>query len=95
MINHVYGNMKINILKRFKKFIEMSILFFLSFFYKFNSSQKIIISSAMYAPWLADRTFFKLYSKLKNLTIVDEAGDDASIQTLKDGKKNWFLVNLR
>ena len=27
----------------------------------------------MYAPWRADRTFFKLYSKLKNLTIVDEA----------------------
>ena len=27
----------------------------------------------MYAPWLADTAFFKLYSKLKFLTIVDEA----------------------
>ena len=73
MVNHVYGNTKINILKSFKKFIESTILLFLSFFYKFNSNEKIIISSAMYAPWLADRSFFKLYSKLKYLTIVDDA----------------------
>ena len=27
----------------------------------------------MYTPWLADTIFFKLYSKLKYLTIIDEA----------------------
>lgn len=73
MINHVYGNAKINILKNFKKLIEITILFFLGFFYRFKSNQKIIISSAMYAPWLADKSFFNLFSKLKNFTIIDEA----------------------
>ena len=73
MINHVYGNTKINILKNFKKFIESFIRVILSFFYKFNNNQKIIISSAMYAPWIADKKFFKLFSGLKNLTIIDEA----------------------
>ena len=73
MINHVYGNTKINILKNFKRFIAFTILLFLSVFYKFNKNQKIIISSAMYTPWLADTIFFKLYSKLKYLTIIDEA----------------------
>ena len=73
MINHVYGNRKIKILKNFKKLIENLILFILSFFYKFNKSQKIIISSAMYAPWKDDRFFFNLFSELKELTIIDEA----------------------
>ena len=73
MINHVYGNKKINILKNFKKFIESFIRVILSFFYKFNNNQKIIISSAMYAPWIADKKFFKLFSELKDLTIIDEA----------------------
>lgn len=73
MINHVYGNIRINILKNFKRLIEYFILMILSFFYKFNSNQKIIISSAMYAPWLADKKFFKLYSKLRDHTIIDEA----------------------
>ena len=72
MINHVYGNRKIKILKNFKKLIEDLILFILSFFYKFNKSQKIIISSAMYAPWKDDRFFFNLFSELKELTIIDE-----------------------
>ena len=48
MTNHVYGNRRIKILKSFKKIIEYFILFFLSLFYKFDKSQKIIISSAMY-----------------------------------------------
>ena len=73
MINHAYGNTKIKILKNFKRFIEYSILFFLSFFYKFNKTQKIIISSAMYAPWKDDKKFFNLFSKIKDLTIIDEA----------------------
>ena len=73
MVNHVYGNTKINILKNFKRFIAFAILLFLSVFYKFNKNQKIIISSAMYTPWLADTIFFKLYSKLRYLTIIDEA----------------------
>ena len=72
MINHAYGNTKIKILKNFKKLIENLILFILSFFYKFNKSQKIIISSAMYAPWKDDRFFFNLFSELKELTIIDE-----------------------
>jgi O-methyltransferase len=73
MINHAYGNLKINILKNFKKFIENTIRFFLSFFYSFNDNHKIIISSAMYAPWIEDKSFSRLYSSLKDLTIVDEA----------------------
>ena len=72
MINHPFGNLNINILKNFKKFIEFLIRFFLSIFYNFNSNQKIIISSAMYAPWIADKKFFKLYYNLKNLTLIDE-----------------------
>ena len=60
MINHAYGNIKISILKNFKKIIEITIKFFLSFFYKFNGNQKIIISSAMFAPWLADKEFSRL-----------------------------------
>ena len=73
MVNHVYGNTKIKILKNFKKLIEGSILFFLSFFYKFHKNQKIIISSAMYAPWKDDEKFYNLFSQLKDLTIIDEA----------------------
>ena len=73
MANHVYGNRRIKILKNFKKFIENSILFFLSFFYRFNKNQKIIISSAMYAPWKDDKYFSQLFLQLKNLTIIDEA----------------------
>ncbi len=73
MTNHVYGNRRIKILKSFKKIIEHFILFFLSLFYKFDKSQKIIISSAMYAPWKDDEIFSNLFFKLKNLTIIDEA----------------------
>ena len=73
MIKHVYGNTNIKILKNFKKLIEHTILFFLSFFYKFNKSQKIIISSAIYAPWKDDEKFFNIFSKIKDLTIIDEA----------------------
>lgn len=73
MINHVYGNFKINILKNFKTIIELAIRFFLGFFYKFNDNQKIIISTAVYAPWKEDKFFFRLYTSLKDLTLIDEA----------------------
>ena len=78
MVNHVYGNTKIKILKNFKKLIEYSILFFLSFFYKFNKTQKIIISSAMYAPWKDDEKFF-LKSKTKMSWIQNRFGIDFRI----------------
>ena len=73
MVNHVYGNTKIKILKNFKKLIEFSILFFLSFFYKFNKTQKIIIYSEMYAHWKNEKKFLNLFLKIKDLTIIDEA----------------------
>ena len=72
MIKHLYGNNKIFILKSFKKIIEFSVRFFLSLFYNFKSYQKIIISTAIYAPWIEDKKFFNLFSKIKNLTILDE-----------------------
>jgi len=95
MINHPYGNLKIDMLKNFKKIIEFSIRFFLSFFYNFNKNQKIIISSAMYAPWIDDKSFFKLYSSLKNLTLVDEARAFTlwhSSQSLKYTKGDIFDI---
>ena len=73
MIKHLYGNNKIFVLKTFKKFIEFSIRFFLSLFYKFKYYEKIIISTAIYAPWIEDKKFFNLFSSVKNLTILDEA----------------------
>lgn len=73
MTKHLYGNNKILILKSFKKTIEFVIRFFLSFFYKFKSYQKIIISTAVYAPWIRDKNFYNLFLKIKNLTILDEA----------------------
>lgn len=73
MINHAYGNLKIYLLKNLKKFIELIIRFFLSFFYTFNKSQKIIISSAMHAPWIEDKSFSNIFSSLKDLTLLDEA----------------------
>ena len=73
MIKHLYGNNKIFVLKSFKKIIEFSIRFFLSLFYNFKSYQKIIISTAIYAPWIEDKKFFNLFSSLKDLTILDEA----------------------
>jgi len=72
MINHVYGNKKIKILKYFKILIENTILFCLNFFYKFDKNQRIIISSAMYAPWIEDKNFYNLFSNLNDLTIIDE-----------------------
>ena len=72
MTNHVYGNTKISILKNIKKTIEFVIRFFLSFFYKFKDHQKIIISSAVYAPWLDDKDFSKIYDKVNSLTLLDE-----------------------
>lgn len=73
MIKHLYGNNKIFVLKSFKKIIEFIIRFFLSFFYNFKYYQKIIISTAIYAPWIDDKNFFNLFSTVKNLTILDEA----------------------
>ena len=72
MINHVYGNKKIKILKYFKLLIANTILFCLNFFYKFDKNQRIIISSAMYAPWIEDKNFYNLFSNLNDLTIIDE-----------------------
>ena len=95
MINHPYGNLKIDILKNFKKIIELSIRFFLSFFYNFNNHQKIIILSAMYAPWIEDKSFFRLYLSLKNLTLVDEARAFTlwhSSQSLKYSKGDIFDI---
>ncbi len=95
MINHPYGNLKINILKIFKKVIELSIRFFLSLFYNFNNNQKIIISSAVYAPWIEDKSFFNLYSSLKDLTLVDEARAFTlwhSSQSLKYTKGHIFDI---
>ena len=73
MIKHVYGNNIIFLLKYFKKFVEFFIRLFLSTFYNFKNYEKIIISTAMYAPWIADNKFFKLFLKIQNLTLLDEA----------------------
>ena len=73
MIKHLYGNNKIFVLKSFKKIIEFIIKFFLGFFYNFKYYQKIIISTAIYAPWIDDKNFFNLFIFFKrsaNITIL-------------------------
>jgi O-methyltransferase len=70
---HVYGNKKIFLIKLFKVLIEKTIKSFLSLFYKFNDNQKIIISTAVYAPWIENKEFSLLFKDIKNLTLLDEA----------------------
>jgi O-methyltransferase len=71
-IKHPYGNKKISIIKFIRILIKKSIKFFLSLFFKFEKSDEIIISSAVHAPWLSDKKFKDIFSKVKNLTLLDE-----------------------
>ena len=71
-IKHPYGNNKISVIKFIKNIIKKSIKLILSLFFKFEKSDEIIISSAVHAPWLSDKKFKHIYSKVKNFTLLDE-----------------------
>jgi O-methyltransferase len=70
-IKHPYGNNKIIIIKFIKDLIKKTIKLFLSFFFKFEKSDEIIISSAVHAPWLSDKKFKDIFSRVNSYTLLD------------------------
>lgn len=71
-VEHPYGNTKISITKFTKKFILNFLRFLTNFFFKLDKSDEIIMSSAVHAPWLKDKKFFKFYNLIKDYTLLDE-----------------------
>jgi len=71
-IQHPYGNFRSLLLKNVKKGLQSSIKFVASFFCKFDSYDKIIISSATHAPWLRDLEFINFFKIVKQYTLLDE-----------------------
>lgn len=71
-IKHPYGNKKIVFIKYCKNQIKLFIRFILSFLFKFNKNDQIIISSAVHCPWLEDKKFYKFYRSINKYTLLDE-----------------------
>jgi len=70
-INHPYGNFKIFFTKSVKNLLLESLKFLVNFFYKLDQNDEIIISSAVHAPWLKDKNFYKFYERIKKFTLLD------------------------
>ncbi len=70
-IKHPYGNTKSFLLKFFKNLLQKQLRFFLSFIFKLDNYDEIIISSATHSPWKKDHEFNYFYQKVKNLTLLD------------------------
>ena len=70
-INHPYGNFKITFTKSVKKLLLNLLRFLVNFFYKLDQDDEIIISSAVHAPWLKDKEFYKFYELVKKFTLLD------------------------
>ena len=70
-INHPYGNIKISTTKLFKKLLLNSLKFIVNIFFKLDKNDEIIISSAVHAPWLEDKMFYKFYATIKEFTLLD------------------------
>jgi len=69
---HPLGNFKIRLLKSVSKIFSYLTINFLSFFFKINKkNSEIIISSSFYAPWKEDKKFHKIYTEIKDYTLLD------------------------
>ena len=71
-IKHPYGNTKISITKSLKNLLLNFLRFFVNIFFKLDKHDEIIISSAIHAPWLYDKNFFKFYKLIKEFTLLDQ-----------------------
>jgi O-methyltransferase len=70
-IDHPYGNIKISTTKLTKKLLLYFLKFIVNIFFKLDKNDEIIISSAVHAPWLEDKAFYKFYTSIKDLTLLD------------------------
>ena len=70
-IKHPYGNRQSFFVKFVKKTIQKTIKFFVSFFFKLDQFDEIIISSATHCPWKKDKEFFYFFNKVNNYTLLD------------------------
>jgi len=70
-ISHPYGNFKISFTKSVKKLLLNLLRFLINFFYKLDHDDEVIISSAVHAPWLKDKEFYKFYKLIKEFTLLD------------------------
>ena len=71
-INHPYGNFKSSLFKFCKNLIQYTTRSILSLVCKLKEDDNILISSATHSPWIRDKKFKLFYSKVKNLTLLDE-----------------------
>ena len=55
----------------FKKLLLNSLKFVVNIFFKLDKNDEIIISSAVHAPWLEDKMFYKFYATIKEFTLLD------------------------
>ena len=87
-INHPYGNIKILITKLFKKLLLYFLKLIVNIFFKLGINDEIIISSAVHAPWLEDKIFYKFYTSIKEFTLLDPP----RAYTLWQSSKNLKLL---
>ena len=71
-INHPNGNFKSSLFKFCKNLIQYTTRSILSLVCKLKEDDNILISSATHSPWIRDKKFKLFYSKVKNLTLLDE-----------------------
>ncbi len=70
---HPLGNLKIRFLKSIANIFSYFAINFLSLFFKIDKGKsELIISSSFYAPWKDDEKFIKIYSKIKEYTLLDQ-----------------------
>ena len=88
-IDHPYGNIKVLVTKTVKKLLLNFLKFVVNLFFKLDKNDEIIISSAVHAPWLSDKEFYKFYKSIKKLTLLDPP----RAYTLWQCSKNLRLTN--
>ena len=88
-IDHPYGNLKISLTKSVKKLLLDFLRFSVNIFFRLDQTDEIIISSAVHAPWLKDKEFYKFYKLIKKFTLLDPP----RAYTLWQCSKNLRLVN--
>ena len=73
-INHVHGNIKINIIKFFSNLFSHILFYFFKIFCPGvkRKSNDILISRATYAPWKIDKKYLKVSKISKDLTLLDD-----------------------
>ena len=72
-INHVHGNIKINIIKFFSILLSQILFTFFKIFYPGvkRKSNDILISRATYAPWKINKKYVNFSKISKELTLLD------------------------